>query len=179
MVYVRTPWETGGKTFATGTVIATGLEGFLAGGRDFSVIVEPGPRATVQRTVAGADYLLVSILDNVQGQLWKYRLVGSRWHGERVDVPGMGNVGIVDVDRHSNRFFFRYSSFTQPTTLYLHDDDGSVRLVRQAPARFDAEGIGIVQLEATSADGIKVPYFVTGRHPPEVLAGVHVNRGDP
>ena len=132
----------------------------MAGGRDFSVIVEPGPRATVQRTVAGADYLLVSILDNVQGQLWKYRLVGSRWHGERVDVPGMGNVGIVDVDRHSNRFFFRYSSFTQPTTLYLHDDDGSVRLVRQAPARFDAEGIGIVQLEATSADGIKVPYFV-------------------
>ncbi len=160
VVYVRTPWEADGKTYETGSVIAMSLRDFMAGKCDFTVVVEPAPRVTVQGTVPAGDQLLVSILDNVQGQLWKYRLDDGRWVGERVDAPGMGSVSVVDVDLQTSRFFFTYSSFTQPTTLYLHDDDGSVRQVRQSPARFDAAGLAIRQFEAVSKDGTRVPYFV-------------------
>ena len=160
VVYVRTPWEADGKTYETGSVIAMSLRDFMAGKRDFTVVVEPAPRVTVQGTVPAGDQLLVSMLDNVQGQLWKYRLDDGRWVGERVDAPGMGSVSVVDVDLQTSRFFFTYSSFTQPTTLYLHDDDGSVRQVRQSPARFDAAGLAIRQFEAVSKDGTRVPYFV-------------------
>jgi prolyl oligopeptidase len=162
-VYVRDPWEVGGRTFDTGSVIAIGLDEFLAGGRDFEVVVEPGPRSAVQGVTPTRDHLLVRVLENVRGQLWKYRRVDGRWEGERVDAPDLGTVSPVDVDRRSNRFFFTYSSFTQPTTLYLHRDDGSVEEVRRLPAMFDADGLTIEQHEAASADGTRVPYFVVRR----------------
>ena len=160
VVYVRTPWEVNGQTYGSGTVIAMPLDAFLDGQRDFAIVVEPGPRSTVQGTVPAGDALLVSMLDNVQGQLWKYRLEHGRWVGTRVEAPAMGNVQVRDVDLHSNRFFFTYSSFTQPTTLYLHDDDGSIRQVRQSPERFDASGLQIEQFETASSDGTRIPYFV-------------------
>jgi prolyl oligopeptidase len=115
---------------------------------------------TVQGGTPTKDYLLVNVLDNVRGQLWKYRLDGEAWIGERVEAPDMGSVGPVDVDIHSNRFFFTYSSFIQPTTLYIHHDDGRIEEVRRMPAMFDAEGLVIEQYEAESPDGTAVPYWV-------------------
>jgi prolyl oligopeptidase len=159
-VYVRDPWEVGGRTWGTGSVIAIDLDDFLAGSRDFRVVIEPGPRATVEGATPAGDFLLVSVLDNVRGQLWKYRFEGGTWVGERVSAPDMGSVDPVDVDLHSNRFFFTYSSFLQPTTLYVHHDDGRVEEVRRMPAMFDADGLVIEQYEATSRDGTKVPYWL-------------------
>ena len=172
-VYVRDPWTVGDRTYGTGSVIAMALDAFLAGERNFQVVIEPGARRTVQGVSPTRDYLLVNVLDNVQGQLWKYRLVGTRWVGEQVPVPGLGSVAPVDVDLHSNRFFFTYSSFLQPTTLYVHHDDGRVEEVRRLPAMFNAEGLIIEQHDATSPDGTAVPYFVVrprdlamnGQHP--------------
>ncbi|MEE2637545.1 MAG: prolyl oligopeptidase family serine peptidase [Acidobacteriota bacterium] len=163
VVYVRTPWTVAGRTFATGTVIATALDDFLTGDRDFSVIVESGPRSTVRGTTPAGDSLLVSVLDNVEGQLWRYEVTDGAWTGARIDAPRMGSVGVNDVDLHSNRFFFSYSSFLQPTTLYLHDDDGSIRSVRQSPDRFDASGLQINQFETASKDGTRIPYFVVAK----------------
>ena len=162
-VYVRDPWTVGGRTYATGSVIAMNLEAFLGGSRDFRVVVEPGPRSTVQGASPTRDYLLVSVLDNVRGQLWKYRFDGTRWIGERVGAPDLGAVNTVDIDLHSNRFFFTYSSFVQPTTLYVHRDDGRVAEVRRLPAQFAADGLAIEQYEAKSADGTAVPYWVVRR----------------
>jgi prolyl oligopeptidase len=159
-VYVRDPWTVGGRTYATGSIIAMKLDEFLEGSRDFQVVIEPGPRMTVQGGTPTKDYLLVNVLDNVRGQLWKYRLDGEAWIGERVEAPDMGSVGPVDVDIHSNRFFFTYSSFIQPTTLYIHHDDGRIEEVRRMPAMFDAEGLVIEQYEAESPDGTAVPYWV-------------------
>jgi prolyl oligopeptidase len=159
-VYVRDPWTVGGLTYPTGAVIAMNLDAFLAGDRSFRVVVEPGPRTTIQGVSPTRDYLLVRVLDNVRGQLWKYRLAGDRWVGEQVDTPDLGSVSPVDVDIHSNRFFFTYSSFLQPTTLYVHHDDGRVEEVRRLPAMFEADGLVIEQHDATSPDGTRVPYWV-------------------
>jgi prolyl oligopeptidase len=162
-VYVRDPWEVGGRTWGTGSVISIRLEDFLAGNRDFHVVIEPGPRQTVQGVTPAGDVLLVSLLDNVRGQLWKYRFDGATWTGERVNAPDLGSVNPVDVDLHSNRFFFTYSSYLQPNTLYVHHDDGRVEEVRRMPAMFDAAGMVIEQFEATSKDGTKVPYWLVHR----------------
>ena len=159
-VYVRDPWTVGGHTYPTGSVIAMPLDRFLAGDRNFGTVVESGPRTAVQGATPTRDYLLVSVLDNVNGQLWKYRLQGDRWVGERVSAPDLGSVNPVDVDVHSNRFFFTYSSFLQPQTLYVSRDDGTVQEVRRLPAQFDADSMVIEQRDATSADGTRVPYFL-------------------
>src|SRR5690606_36582146 len=62
-----------------------------------------------------------------------------------------------------NRFFFSYSGYTQPSTLYLAQEDGTVREVRRLPAMFSADDLVVEQHEATSKDGTRVPYFVV-RH---------------
>jgi prolyl oligopeptidase len=159
-VYVRDPWAVGGQTYQTGSVIAMAFDAFLAGERDFDVVVEQGPRTAIQGTTPAGDYLLVSVLDNVQGQLWKYSRTDDGWTGERVDAPPMGSLGIVDVDLHSNTFFFTYSSFIQPNTLYMHGDDGHVEEIRRMPDMWDSSHHLIEQFEATSADGTRIPYFV-------------------
>ena len=163
VVYLRSPWEVEGRTFVQGSVLAIGYDAFLAGERGFDVVVEPGPRRTVEGVQATREHLLVQILDNVRGQLWRYRRRDGEWVGERIPAPDFGAVYVVDSDALEERYFFTFESFTAPTTLYLGEADGRIREVRQLPAMFDAGGLVVDQHEATSKDGTRVPYFVVRR----------------
>ncbi|HEX5871008.1 MAG TPA: prolyl oligopeptidase family serine peptidase [Longimicrobium sp.] len=161
-VYLRSPWQAGGRTYETGSLVAMQMDRFLAGGRDFQVVVQPGERSTIQSVSATRDYLLVGMLNNVRGELRRFELRDGRWTGETVPVQGIGSVDVSETSSEHNRYFFTFTSFTQPTTLYLSDDDG-VREVRRLPAMFDAAGLTVEQFEATSKDGTRVPYFVVRR----------------
>ena len=171
VVYLRSDWEVGGTTYPQGALVATGYEAFLRGARDpstgsgqaFEVVVQPTERQTIQSVRATKGYLLVAMLDDVRGALHRFRYEDGAWHGERLPAPEMGEVGVGSTDAHTDRFFFTFSSLLQPTTLYLAEEDGSVREVRRLPPQFDAEGLTVQQLEATSADGTRVPYFVVHR----------------
>ena len=163
VVYLRSEWEAGGDTFAQGSLVATGLDAFLDGGRDFVTVFAPGPRQTVEGTSTTRSTLLVTTLDEVKGRLTRFRFADGAWTGTPVDVPDLGTVSVVSTDDESDRFFFAYSGFLQPSSLYFAGEDGSVRLVRQLPAQFDASGLAVEQRTATSADGTAVPYFVVHR----------------
>jgi prolyl oligopeptidase len=75
----------------------------------------------------------------------------------------MGSIRLSSTSPFTNRYFFTYSGFTQPTTLYLAQESGSPRQVASLPAMFDATGLAVNQHEATSKDGTKIPYFVVHR----------------
>src|SRR5690606_21287864 len=60
-------------------------------------------------------------------------------------------------------YFFTYSGFTQPATLYLAGADGAVTEVQRMPAMFDAAGLVTEQHEAVSKDGTRIPYFIVHR----------------
>lgn len=153
-------WTIGDQTFAPATVVAMDIHRFLVGERDFRVVAESSGKRIVLGAAGTKDHLLVSVLNNVQGELWRYSWTDGAWEGEKLPAPAMGSVGVTALDEDSNRFFFTYSGFTQPTTLYLADEDGSVRQVRQLPDMFDASGMVVEQHHATSADGTEVPFFV-------------------
>ncbi len=153
-------WEVDGRTFAEGSVVSTNFQDYLAGRGTVEAVVTPGERSTVNGFAATKDYLLVGKLTNVQGELHRYWREGGTWRSEEVDVPSMGAVGIGNTSVHNNRFFFTFSSFTQPTTLYMADEDGSVTEVKSLPDQFNTDGLIVEQHNATSADGTQVPYFV-------------------
>ena len=161
-VYLRSPWQVGGRTLAAGTLVAMPLDRFMAGERDFQVVVEPGERSTITGVSATRDYLLVSMLNNVRGELRRYALRDGRWTGETVPAPELGSVDVRETSPEDNRYFFTYASFTQPTTLYLADE-GGVREVRRLPEMFNAQGLVVEQFEAASKDGTPIPYFVVRR----------------
>ena len=162
-VYLRSPWQTGDSTYPGGSLIDIALADFLAGSRAFQVIVQPGERQTIQGVSTTRDHLLVSMLDNVRGELRRYTFADGRWSYETVPAPALGSIGITATSPVSNRYFFTYSGFTQPTTLYVADEDGGTREVKRLPEQFDAMDLVVEQHEATSKDGTRVPYFIVHR----------------
>ena len=161
-VYLRSPWQVGGQTFAAGTLVAMALDRFMAGERGFQLVVQPGERSTIQGVSATRDYLLVSMLNNVRGELRRFALRDGHWTGETVPAPEIGSVDVAETSPDDNRYFFTFTGFTQPTTLYLAGD-GGVREVRRLPEMFNATGLVVEQFEATSKDGTRIPYFVVHR----------------
>lgn len=153
-------WTVGGQSFTEGSVVATDLAEYMEGGRDVELVLEPGARSTINGMTATKDYLVVNQLTEVQGQLIRYWYEDGEWVHEAIDTPPMGAVGIRSSSVNHNRFFFTYTSFTKPTTLYLAEEDGTVREVRVLPDQFSAEGLVVEQHQATSRDGTRVPYFV-------------------
>ena len=160
VLLLMSDWSVEGTTFPAGAVVSADLDDFVAGDRSIEVVVEPDERSTINGIAATRDYLLVNQLTDVQGRLLRYQRDADGWSSEEIPVPPMGAVGVGATSVHDNRFFFTYSSFTRPTTLFLADDDGSVEEVRSLPHQFDAEGLVTEQHFATSADGTRVPYFV-------------------
>jgi prolyl oligopeptidase len=166
IVRLRSEWQVGGRTFGPGSVIATDFDDFLAGGRAFEVVAEPTDRITVTGATPTKSHLIVSMLEDVKGRLWRYTPAAdgaAGWARERIDVPDLGSVGVSASDVHTDRFFFTYSTYIQPTTLYLSEEDGTVREVRRMPEMFDADGLTVSQHRAVSKDGTEVPYFLVHR----------------
>jgi prolyl oligopeptidase len=163
IVRLRSDWEVGGRTFPGGSLIHISFDRFAEGARDFQVMLQPGERESVRSVVATRDHLLVGMLDNVQGELRRYGYTDGAWTYENVPAPAMGSIGVAAASPYENRYFFTYSGYTQPSTLYVSNDDGSVREVRRMPEMFDAAGLIVEQHEASSADGTRVPYFVVRR----------------
>ncbi len=84
----------------------------------------------------------------------------GKWTGARLPAPSFGNVSVRSTDPVSDEFYFSYDSFLSPTTLYAVSPAGKSTMVKQLPALFNANGLETTQLEATSADGTQVPYFI-------------------
>jgi prolyl oligopeptidase len=163
MVYLRSPWEIDGGTYDGGSLLSIDYDAFRSGSRSFEVVVDPGPRETISSVRETRDYVLVSMLNNVRGELRRYTVEGGEWTHETVPAPEMGSIGVVATTPESNRYFFTYSGYTQPATLYLAQEGGQVREVRRMPAMFDAADLIVEQHEATSADGTRIPYFIVQR----------------
>jgi len=153
-------WTVGGQTFREGSVVSANIDEYLAGERNVELVLAPDERSTINGISATRDYLLVNQLTDVQGHLFRYRRVNGRWTSDEIETPPMGAVGVRSLSVRHNRFFFTYNSFTQPTTLYLAEENGRVREVRSLPDQFSSDGLVVEQHHATSADGTRVPYFV-------------------
>ena len=163
VVYVRDPWTTGANTWTTGTLVGTSFKDFLAGKRDLQLVLQPGPRETINRVTSTHDYLIVKVLNNVRGELRRYSHKGNAWRFDKVPAPDLGTVNVTATSPESNRYFFTFTNFIQPTTLYVTAENGSVSEVKRLPAMFDAAGLVVDQQDATSADGTKIPFFVVHR----------------
>ncbi len=161
VLQLRSDWDVAGITYRQGAVVAIPYAAFLQGERTFSEVVVPSDRqAVVGRAMATKDCLVVNLLVDARSELWRYREDGGEWIGDQLETPGLGTPLVRAASPHTNRFFFSYSSDIQPTTLYMAEEDGSIREVYRLPELFNAEDLVVEQHEATSSDGTRVPYFM-------------------
>jgi prolyl oligopeptidase len=139
------------------------VDDFLAGKTAFRLVTEPGPRESINGVSVTKEFLLVSVLNNVKGELRRYRVEKGVWKFEKIRGPDMGTVVVNATSPYSNNYFFTYTSFIQPTTLYFAYENGGVKEVKRLPVMWDSSGMKVDQFEATSKDGTKIPFFVVSR----------------
>ncbi len=175
---LRSDWPAGGKTYREGSLLAASVDDLLRSVRRYDVLFEPSERVSLAGVDRTKDRVLLQTLDNVHSRITALSLEGGAWKRSEVPTPGLGTATLSATSDSTEAFFFTYQDFTTPASLWLSDNGGAPVKVKTMPAFFDAAGIRTEQLEATSKDGTKIPYFVVepkgwkaGSDAPTLLTG--------
>jgi prolyl oligopeptidase len=161
LLHLKSDWTVGGATFAQGALVAGPLASFLADEPRVELVFQPGERSSITAVATTQGALLLNVLDDVVSRLLRFTHTAEGWQAQELDVPAMGAVNIITTDDRSDRFFYSFTGFLTPPSLYEADAaTGRSARVRSEPTWFDAEGMTVTQHHAISADGEKIPYFV-------------------
>ncbi len=160
LVSLRTDWEVGAKTYPQDALLAIDLKDFLAGGRDLQVLFTPEDRVALGSVASTKNYLLVSTMDNVRSRIYRYSFSQNAWHHDEIELPGLGTASIVGTNDLNDNFFYNYTDFLTPSSLYLVREGQAAVKVKSMPEYFDTTGMTVDQYEAVSKDGTKIPYFI-------------------
>jgi prolyl oligopeptidase len=166
LIELREDWAVGGTTHPAGALLATKLDDFLAGKRDFDVLFKPSARTSLAGFSPTRNHILLNELDNVRNRVYVLTHGEDGW--KREPLPGMPEFGTVGAsaidDEDSDAYFMTVTDYLTPTSLYLGEVGlGAPEKLKSLPAFFDKTGLQVAQREATSDDGTRVPYFVVSR----------------
>jgi prolyl oligopeptidase len=159
LLSLRSDWTVDGATYPQDALIAIDLDDFLEGSRKFEVLFEPSERISFGGAARTRDHLLIQTLDNVRGRVHRLSLNNGAWSKKEVDLPGLGSVGLAALSSDTNDWFFTYTDFLVPSSLYLVEEGKAPVGVKSTPAWFDSAGMRVEQYETASEDGTKIPYF--------------------
>jgi prolyl oligopeptidase len=130
-----------------------------------TVVFAPTAQEFEQQEATTRNHLLLTTLEHVQGRAYEYTFgKDGKWTRKRLPVPDNETVGIVSTNTSDDQFFLSLTGFLTPSSLELGNAaTGTLKVVKTLPAQFDASNLTVEQLEATSKDGTKVPYFIVHR----------------
>jgi prolyl oligopeptidase len=167
LLRVAEPWTVNGSTFTAGALLSLDVKATLADPAHLkpTVIYAPGPRETFAGVMATRDHLVVTSYDEVRGRAAIYSPdANGGWTRRNIQLPDNASLFGVGADDHGSDAWLAVTGFLAPTTLMrVNADAGTTALVKSLAPRFDASGLVVEQLQATSKDGTRVPYFVV--HP--------------
>ncbi|GAB3944583.1 prolyl oligopeptidase family serine peptidase [Corynebacterium tapiri] len=141
------------------------IDDFLAGQRDFRVVFRPSESTALRGLSLTRNYLVLTVLDTVRTRvLFVSRDVPSK-PATPLALPDMLTATVVATDDDSDELWISASSFAVAPTLYRVDLSTSLQPepIKAMPKRFDDRGVETRQHWAVSADGTRIPYFITGR----------------
>ena len=124
-------------------------------------LIPNGPDALVAAEVIGRR-VVATYLADAKSTVRLFSLRGQPL-GE-VPLPGIGAVSGIVGERTDRDFFYSFTSFLQPPTIYQFDLERRANLLyRQPTVPFDASRYETRQVFVTSKDGTRLPMFVTAR----------------
>lgn len=164
-------WTFNGIAYKPGSLLSIPLNSLRTDRNDLSLsnqavlIYEPGARQSLGDVRVLDRQVAVSLSDNVAGRLAVFENRGEfGWRRQDVAVPQNVAVGLGDASKSKSQVFVSTQGFLVPPTLSLATvGSDALAELKAAPAKFDASREVTEQYEATSADGTKIPYFIT--HP--------------
>lgn len=148
--------------FDIGSLVAVNLDDAMAQNisvDSLTLLFKPSEKRFLRSVSIGANQILVSVLDNISGQVLQLQKVGSSWIENQVRGFEGGLLSVSSIDEWSNHTFLNSQGFTQPSSLYYSNGSKEFKKIKSVPSKFDPEKYNVEQLYAVSKDGTQIPYF--------------------
>ena len=150
-----------GKHINRVPLVSLNFTSLLKGQKDLSLVYEPDEFSSVSAVSNTKNKLLLDILSNVKSELYICTFNNGKWEKQKVNAPDFGNISLVSADEFTDEYFFSFSNFLTPSTLYYADaGNNTVKVYKSLPAFFDGSKYMVAQYKAKSKDGTMIPYFV-------------------
>ena len=158
-------WSVDGAARKAGTLISIPDDAYdekaLAG--KVETVYFPNSRSSLASAFFVKGTLHLLIRENVVTRLYSAEREGAAWKRTLLPLPDNGTIGIAAVDPYRPEWFVSYTSFLAPSTLSFIPNRGQARGPEEPAAALRRLRPEAVQLEAKSADGTMVPYFLVRR----------------
>ncbi len=161
ILQLREDWHRGEQCYVSGSLLALKLNKGEVGAA--FVLFEPASGQALESVETSRQFVIISLLDQVSGCLKLWRFVQGQWQAVAAPRLPAGALALVDQPWGGDVVYMAASDFVTPLTLFALDlACMELSVLRRQPQQFDANGIQVQQLWATSADGTQVPYYHVG-----------------
>jgi prolyl oligopeptidase len=165
---LREDWSVRGTMHPAGSLLVVDLHGFLDGTADPQAVFTPDERRALAGHCWTRHRLVLNVLEDVRNRIEVAWRVDDEWEVDLFsDVPDVWSLEVAAVDADTcDDLWLVGNDFLTPESLYrvhVGARDEAPELLRQAPSRFDADGLAITQHFATSDDRTRIPYFEVRR----------------
>jgi prolyl oligopeptidase len=162
---LRDDWTpAGGTLLPRGSLVVFNLKEFVlkqAGAR-YTVLTTPDVHSSIGEVATGQNAIFATEMRDVISTVHEFRpTADGKWSDTALPLPPNGTVTIIGSDDWTPNAYFLFQNYTTPPTLFAEGGAGAPKPIKSLPARFDASKLQTEQFFATSADGTRVPYFVT------------------
>jgi prolyl oligopeptidase len=116
----------------------------------------------LQSVSTGGGYLYASYLKDASTKVYQYTYDGKLVR--EIKLPGIGSASGFGGEKQDKEFFYTYSSFNTPPSIYRYSiATGESTVFRKTKANMNLDDFVTEQVFFTSKDGTKVPVFLTYR----------------
>jgi len=180
LVTLRSAWDADGVTYPEGALLAIDFDAFMKGNREFAVLFEPTPTASLAEISWTRNHLLVNVMEDVQSHILTLTPTeDGKW--DRQPLTGAPDNATISVwgedEQDGDAYFMSVTGFLTPSTLARGTFGAEPEALKSTPSFFKTEGLSVSQHFAVSKDGTRIPYFqvsgpqVEGKPRPTLLYG--------
>jgi prolyl oligopeptidase len=123
-------------------------------------IVIPEKEQALQSVGTAGGYLFANYLKDAATKVYQYSYDGVL--ARELNLPGIGTASGFSGDKEEKEFFYSYSSFNTPPSIYRYNvATGESDLFRKTKISLNTDDFITQQIFFTSQDGTQVPMFIT------------------
>lgn len=122
--------------------------------------IVPEQKEVLQGVGTAGGYMFCSYLKDASTKVYQYTMDGKLVR--EIKLPGIGSAGGFGGKKEDKEFFYTFSSYNSPATIYRYNiATGVSTLFRKTETKFKNDEYETKQVFFTSKDGTKVPMFLT------------------
>ena len=159
LLALQSDWDVNGVTYKKGSLVSYDFFKNIEGKLDVKTVYEPNEKSSYVGSGGSKDFIVVNAMENVQNKLIKYTWENNSWVAEGIKAPEFGSIRLVASDDQSNDYFFMYSNFISPRTLY-HANADEMQVTKKLKDVFKTDNLEVKQYTVASKDGTMIPYFM-------------------